>query len=137
MTLALNYVSFTVSNMERALAFYRTLGLPLPEGAHLGTDGRLQDHTEVTVNGVRVAWLDESLARQLDEGWQPPARAARIGVAFGALTPGEVDAAVQRLRAGGYTVAAEPFDAFWGQRYATVLDPDGTPVDIFAWLPQK
>jgi uncharacterized glyoxalase superfamily protein PhnB len=23
-------------------------------------------------------------------------------------------------------------DAFWGQRYATVLDPDGNPVDLFA-----
>ncbi|MGB5655838.1 MAG: glyoxalase, partial [Acidimicrobiia bacterium] len=25
-----------------------------------------------------------------------------------------------------------PFDAFWGQRYATVLDPDGNGVDLFA-----
>jgi hypothetical protein len=25
-------------------------------------------------------------------------------------------------------------DAFWGQRYATVLDPDGNPVDLFAPL---
>ena len=28
-----------------------------------------------------------------------------------------------------------PFDAFWGQRYATVHDPDGNPVDLFAPLP--
>jgi uncharacterized glyoxalase superfamily protein PhnB len=27
-----------------------------------------------------------------------------------------------------------PFDAFWGQRYATVLDPDGNTVDLFAPL---
>ena len=25
-----------------------------------------------------------------------------------------------------------PFDAFWGQRYATVLDPDGVRVDLYA-----
>jgi uncharacterized glyoxalase superfamily protein PhnB len=25
-------------------------------------------------------------------------------------------------------------DAFWGQRYATVLDPDGNSVDLFASL---
>ena len=29
----------------------------------------------------------------------------------------------------------EPWDAFWGQRYATVLDPDGNSVDLFAALP--
>ena len=29
----------------------------------------------------------------------------------------------------------EPFDAFWGQRYATVRDPDGNAVDLFAALP--
>lgn len=28
-----------------------------------------------------------------------------------------------------------PWDAFWGQRYAVVHDPDGTPVDLFAGLP--
>lgn len=27
-----------------------------------------------------------------------------------------------------------PFDAPWGQRYATVLDPDGNGVDLFAPL---
>ncbi len=29
----------------------------------------------------------------------------------------------------------EPWDAFWGMRYAVVRDPDGTPVDLFAALP--
>ena len=31
----------------------------------------------------------------------------------------------------------EPMDAFWGQRYATVLDPDGNSVDLFAELSTK
>ena len=26
-----------------------------------------------------------------------------------------------------------PWDAFWGQRYATVVDPNGVWVDIYAW----
>jgi uncharacterized glyoxalase superfamily protein PhnB len=29
----------------------------------------------------------------------------------------------------------EPWDAFWGQRYATVRDLDGNGVDLFAALP--
>lgn len=31
MTLKLNYVSFIVSDMQKAVDFYRTLGLPIPE----------------------------------------------------------------------------------------------------------
>jgi uncharacterized glyoxalase superfamily protein PhnB len=34
----------------------------------------------------------------------------------------------------GHTSSRAPFDAFWGQRYATVLDPDGNAIDLFAPL---
>ena len=27
-----------------------------------------------------------------------------------------------------------PWDAFWGQRYACVLDPDGNQIDLFAQI---
>ena len=37
----------------------------------------------------------------------------------------------------GYRAQHEPWDAFWGQRYATVLDPDGNHVDLYAALPTK
>jgi uncharacterized glyoxalase superfamily protein PhnB len=32
-------------------------------------------------------------------------------------------------------VVTAPYDAPWGQRYATVADPDGYRVDLFALLP--
>ena len=37
--------------------------------------------------------------------------------------------------APNWAAKLEPFDAFWGQRYATVLDPDGNAVDLFAPSP--
>jgi hypothetical protein len=36
--------------------------------------------------------------------------------------------------AAGYDGHKEPWDAFWGQRYAIVHDPDGNTVDLFAEL---
>ena len=39
------------------------------------------------------------------------------------------------LVAAGYDGHLEPWDAFWGQRYASVRDPDGNGVDLFAPLP--
>lgn len=40
----------------------------------------------------------------------------------------DCDAALDKLRTGGVRVVQEPVDQPWGERMATVLDPDGTPV---------
>ncbi len=42
----------------------------------------------------------------------------------------DCDAAVTRLRAGGATVVAEPADQPWGERMATITDPDGNPIIV-------
>lgn len=127
MTLTLNYVSILVSDMARSLAFYRTLGLPIPEDVDTA-----QGHVEIEVGGLRIAWETEALMRGLNPGWIRPDAGGRIGVGVQATSPAGVDDAMTRLRAAGYD-APEPFDAPWGQRYATVTDPDGTGVDVFAW----
>jgi len=44
-------------------------------------------------------------------------------------------AAWAELTGAGYAGHLEPWDAFWGMRYAVVRDPDGNPVDLFALLP--
>ncbi|QUH05540.1 VOC family protein [Saccharopolyspora erythraea] len=44
----------------------------------------------------------------------------------------DVDAAVARLRDAGAPVLAEPLDMPWGERVASVADPDGNTVHIGA-----
>jgi uncharacterized glyoxalase superfamily protein PhnB len=113
--------------MAAAVAFYRLLGLDLP--------AEPEGHVEATLpGGVRVMFDTEEAIKSFDAEWQPPASAGRISFAFEVGQTGEVDATVEKLRRTGYQVKLEPFDAFWGQRYATVLDPDGNSVDIFAPL---
>lgn len=129
MKLQLNYIGFAVSDMNKALAFYRTLGLPIPAEVDAW-----QDHVEIEVGGLRIAWDDQKMLAGLPGGWTPPTTGGRVGVGVQADAPAEVDAAVERVRAAGYAVKTEPWDAFWGQRYAVVLDPDGTSIDVFAWL---
>ncbi len=124
-------ICLIVSDMARALEFYRTLGLPIP------VDTAAEDHVEIEVDGLRIARETEGLMRQLDANWTPPARAGRLGFALQAPSPAGVDEAVERVRLAGHRVKTEPWDAPWGQRYATVLDPDGTPVVLFAWRPEK
>ena len=74
------------------------------------------------------------LIRQLDPDWVPPV-GHRMGLAFECASPAEVDAAHRRLVDAGFASKKEPWDAFWGQRYAQLVDPDDNVVDLFAQLP--
>ena len=61
----------------------------------------------------------------------------RMGLAFRCDSPKDVDATFYRVvQAGFKSKDTAPYDAFWGQRYASVFDPDGNAVDLFAELPQ-
>ena len=123
----LDAIGSVVSDMAATLAFYRLLGLDLPEDPD-------QDHVEVTLpGGIRLMWDTVDLVSSFSD-WHPPAGGHRMSPAFLCATPEEVDANFARIVAAGHTGHVEPFDAFWGQRYATVLDPDSNPVDLFAPL---
>jgi uncharacterized glyoxalase superfamily protein PhnB len=118
----------TVSaDLARSAAFYRLLGVDVPE-----PDG---DHLDVTLpSGVRLMWDTRKLIVQLDPEWTPPQGGHAIALAFECASPQEVDEVYARVLEAGFESKQAPFDAFWRQRYATVLDPDGNAVDLFAQL---
>jgi lactoylglutathione lyase len=47
----------------------------------------------------------------------------------------DCDAAIARLRDGGVQVVQEPTDQPWGERMATVVDPDGNAVIVASRAP--
>ncbi len=124
----LDMIGLVVSDMARSLAFYRRLGLELPPEA----DG--QPHVEATLpGGLRLAWDTVETIRSFDPGWSPPTGGGhRIALAFRLNAPDDVDRAYDELTSLGYAGHKEPWDAFWGQRYAVVQDPDGNGIDLFA-----
>jgi catechol 2,3-dioxygenase-like lactoylglutathione lyase family enzyme len=125
----LDLIGIVVEDMRRSLAFYRELGLDVPE------DADDQPHVEATLpGGLRLAWDTEETIRSFEPGWRPPSGGQRIGLAFRLDSPADVDGAYERLVALGYDGHKEPWDAPWGQRYALVRDPDGNGVDLFCPL---
>lgn len=123
----LDMIGIVVTDMPRALAFYRLLGLDFPEGSPDSP------HVETTLRGGLRLALD---LQSMVEGFHPgvaPTGEGRMGLAFKLPTADAVDAAWKRVTDAGYGSVLEPFDAPWGQRYATVRDPDGTSMDLFAW----
>jgi catechol 2,3-dioxygenase-like lactoylglutathione lyase family enzyme len=126
----LTVIGIVVADMATSLAFYRQLGLDVPAAA----DG--QPHVEVELpGGLKVAWDTTDTIRSFDESWTPPSGGHRVGLAFACGAPEDVDATHDALVGSGSTSHLAPWDAFWGQRYAVVLDPDGNHVELFAPLP--
>ena len=120
-------VELVTADLARSLDFYRLLGLDIPAG-----DG---PHVEVELpGGNRLLFDTEDTIAGMHPGWTPPVSAGRVVLAFGLTSPSEVDAVFARMTQAGHAGSLEPFDAPWGQRYATVVDPDGTSVDLFAPL---
>ena len=72
--------------------------------------------------------------RSFDPEWEAPSGGDRIALAFLLDSAAEVDATYNELVALGYRGHKPPWDAFWGQRYAIVLDPDGNGIQLFAGL---
>ena len=70
-----------------------------------------------------------TFAAKWNKGW-PGGSGAVLG--FKVDTRDEVDALVAALAAEGVAVQQEPYDAFWGARYAVVSDPDGNGVGIMS-----
>ena len=128
MDIRLDLVGIVVGDMGASLEFYRRLGLEVPE------DAAGEPHAEaVTPGGLRVAWDTADLIRQIYPSWTEPAGGHRVALAFRCPDPAAVDEKYAELAALGHG-HKEPWDAFWGQRYAVVKDPDGNPVDLFAPL---
>jgi uncharacterized glyoxalase superfamily protein PhnB len=125
----LDAIGIVCADIAMSMRFYRLLGLDFPDSA--------EDHIETTApNGMRVMLDKLELIKQLNPEWVPPV-GQRIGLAFRCDSPKDVDATFAKIvQAGFKSKDVAPYDAFWGQRYATVFDPDGNGVDLFAELPQ-
>ena len=123
----LDLIGLVVKNMAESLRFYRLLGMEIPASADA------DDHVEVVVGGLRIAWDDLAMIKSFAPDWVEPV-GGRMGLAFLCESPAGVDALYDQVVAAGYRSHRAPWDAFWGQRYAGVVDPDGNVVDLFAPL---
>jgi catechol 2,3-dioxygenase-like lactoylglutathione lyase family enzyme len=130
MSMRFAVIDLVVADMARSLAFYRRLGFDLPAEADT------ESHVEAILpGGLKMAWDTIDTIRSFDPAWSAPSGGHRIGLAFACDGPAEVDSTYARLTLAGHEGHLPPWDAFWGMRYATVHDPDGNPVDLFAALP--
>jgi catechol 2,3-dioxygenase-like lactoylglutathione lyase family enzyme len=121
-------VNLVVRDMDAAVEFYRLLGFEVPD-----TDPDWQQHhRNVRTGGVDFDLDSDTFARQWNLGW-PGTAAGGMGVlGFRVASRDEVDEVYARMTDAGYRGQQDPYDAFWGARYAIVEDPDGNAVGIMS-----
>ncbi|MGD9882217.1 MAG: VOC family protein [Reyranella sp.] len=131
----LNQVNVIGGDLDASLAFYRRLGVEIPEervwrtatGAHHVTAAEGEDER---------AGLDldsTTFARVWNTGWRGRTDlAGRVVMGFSVASRQAVDDIYRDMTSAGYRGLQPPYDAFWGARYAIVEDPDGLAVGLMS-----
>lgn len=123
-------VGVIVDDLPKTLEFYRKVGLEFPPSSE--SEG---GHVEPTnTDGVRIMFDTVEEIQKFAPEWKASAGNGRFSLAFLCASPAEVDSIYAELTGLGYHGEKEPWDAFWGQRYAVLHDPSGNEVDLFAAL---
>ena len=123
----LNAIGIVASDMATSIRYYRLLGLDVPD-----TPG--EGHVEAKMpSGMRLMLDSEEVVESFLPEWSR-ATGNQLSLAFECATPAEVDEIYARVTGAGFEGEKEPWDAFWGQRYALLRDPDGVEVNLYATL---
>ena len=125
----LDQVNLVVRDVEVTRSFYSRLGLDFgeehdPVWAHHHVGAPHGEHAAIDVD------LDSTSFVQKWDAGSPGGTGIVVG--FKVDSRQEVDELVATLAAEGVPVQQEPFDAFWGARYAVLSDPDGNGVGIMS-----
>jgi catechol 2,3-dioxygenase-like lactoylglutathione lyase family enzyme len=122
-------IGIVVAELSESIAFYQHFGLTFT-----GADSP-HGHAEADLgNGLRLMLDTEESIQTFTSAWNHPFGSPRTHLCFQFETPAGVDAKFAELMDAGYHGFRGPWDAPWGQRYASVIDPDGSGVDLFAQL---
>ena len=92
---SLNAIGIVASDMARSIAFYRLLGLDVPETPNEG-------HVDTFLpNGIRFMLDTEEVVKSFKADWAR-ADGNQLSIAFECGSPGEVDEVYARVVAGGF-----------------------------------
>lgn len=112
-----------VADMHASLAFYRRLGLTIEHG---GGDHFARAVAPDGSSGLQLG--SYALTRGYNPNWQTPGAVAKSTLNFELDSRAAVDALYAEFTSSGDHGSLAPIDAFWGSRFAVILDPDGNEV---------
>jgi len=126
----LDQINLVVKDMEAMATFYGRLGLDLPTATDEWAVWAPHHRNSEGETGLHLDLDSPEFAQVWNEGW-PTGRVGAV-IGFRLPTRDAVDELYDQLAVDGYTAQQEPYDAFWGARYAVVEDPDGNAVGLMS-----
>lgn len=128
-------LNLVARDLDATIAFYRRLGMSIPDGKVWRTESGPHHVDDVRADSdVGFDFDSEHLAMTYNSGHDANARGNETVLGFSVGSREDVDALHGELVAAGYKSRQEPYDAFWGARYAVVVDPDGREVGLMSPL---
>ena len=106
--------------MARSIRFCRLLGIDVPETPD---EGHIDSFLP---GGVRFMLDSEQVIRSFHADWSRKS-GNQLSLALECASPAEVDELYRGAASEGFVGELEPFDASWGQRFARLRIPTGTP----------
>lgn len=128
----LDQINLVTTDFESSLAFYRLLGVDLPEQGLFKKDDQ-PHHANAKTGGADFDLDSPAFGAAWNSGWRGQADLnGRILMTFRFDTREGVDARHAELMGAGYRSLHAPSDAFWGARFAVVEDPSGLAVGLMS-----
>jgi catechol 2,3-dioxygenase-like lactoylglutathione lyase family enzyme len=131
----LGQINLVCGDFDASLAFYRRLGVDIPEDAvwRTPTGAHHANATEGSADQIHFDLDSTAFAQIWNPSWKDRADLrGRVVVGFRVPMRTDVDAVFRDMIGAGYRGLQEPQDAFWGARYAIIEDPDGIAVCLMS-----
>jgi catechol 2,3-dioxygenase-like lactoylglutathione lyase family enzyme len=132
----LDQINLVCSDTDASLAFYRRLGVDFPEDRVWRTPTGAHHSSAADESADRSIGFDidsTAFAQHWNSGWKGRTDlSGRVVVGFRVPARTDVDEVFRDMVGAGYRGLQEPWDAFWGARYAIIEDPDGIAVGLMS-----
>lgn len=125
----LDMIGIITKDMEKSIEFYALLGF-------IANGATTEEYVELAHEGIRISLNTSKMIAGI-YGYEPQTIGDKVELAFLCDSVSGVDEMYQKVSDAGYETFKEPWDAFWGQRYAIIKDPDGNLLSLFANFPTK
>jgi catechol 2,3-dioxygenase-like lactoylglutathione lyase family enzyme len=130
MTTTFGHINVLVRDMDATIAFYRLLGLDVPD-AFEWPPGSGARHTEVPMPGGHYLAFDNyEMARIWNSHFDAERGEGNVVIGLLVDSRDDVDRIYRGAHEAGHRGGQPPHDAFWGSRYAILIDPDGNEVGL-------
>jgi catechol 2,3-dioxygenase-like lactoylglutathione lyase family enzyme len=132
----LNQINLVCGDLSASIAFYRRLGVEIPDSGVWPTPAGGHHVTAIDQSADQAIDFDldsTAFAQSWNVGWKGRTDLrGRVVVGFRVPTRMDVDDVFRRMIGAGHRGLQEPHDAFWGARYAIIEDPDGIAVGLMS-----